>query len=197
MTRTERDTYPAAVQKDKHSRSGLTKTELAHKSGAGRHNWGSLRTKGDDESFGRQDGDLEVLDEPIPDEATDIFDFESEGDDFPVGRNLTSDAGNDFKGLNIQQRDAKFESQGVATSPTESTGSFDSVDRPDLGRRGSSVTDQERERARHFREGVLHKKAGRGIDLADIAKTSYGIAQSAPTNSYIGTSPSSGFHLSK
>ncbi|ODN83776.1 hypothetical protein L198_07672 [Cryptococcus wingfieldii CBS 7118] len=192
-----RDTYPAAVQKDKHSRSGLTKTELAHKSGAGRHNWGSLRTKGDDESTGRQDGDLEVLDEPIPDEATDIFVFESEGDEFPVGRNLASDAGNDFKGLNIQQRDAKFESQGVATSPTESTGSLDSVDRPDLGRRGSSVTDQEREKARHFREGVLHKKAGRGIDLADIAKTSYGIAQSPPTNSYIGTSPSNGFHLSK
>ncbi|WVQ76866.1 hypothetical protein IAR50_006540 [Cryptococcus sp. DSM 104548] len=186
MTRTERDQYPAALQKDRHSRSGLNKTELAHKQGSGRHNWGSLRTKGEDEVSGHDDGQREVLAEPIPDEAADVFDFE-----------LASE-GHDFKGgLDIQQRDAAFETQGVATSPTESTNSLDSVDRPEFGRRGSSVTDQERERARHFREGVLHKKAGRGIDLADIAKTSYGIAQSPPNNSYIGTSPTNGFHLSK
>jgi hypothetical protein len=70
-------------------------------------------------------------------------------------------------------------------------------------RRMSNVSDEERERARVYREGVM----GRGressrdclaqtkltaiaVDLAGIAKTSYGIAQSPPNNSF-GTSPTS------
>lgn len=98
----------------------------------------------------------------------------------------------------------------IAHSPSDSMSSLDSVGHGNKGhgpgqRRMSNVSDEERDRARVYREGVMNK--GResrplqpskyrllnspAVDLAHIAKTSYGIAQSPPNTHVFGTSPTS------
>ncbi|WWC85531.1 uncharacterized protein L201_000395 [Kwoniella dendrophila CBS 6074] len=157
MTRTERAQNPAAISKDKHSRSGLTKTELSHKNGDGAHNWGSNKSKGQDEYLGNEDANGEI--------------FQLDEDQFQARNEISS-------------------------SPTESTSSLDrDRERPQLGNKGqrrmSSYSEEERKEALQFR-GDWNKA---GVDLAHIARTSYGIAQS-PTE--ISTSPSkvkSGFNF--
>nr|ODN88965.1 hypothetical protein L203_02371 [Cryptococcus depauperatus CBS 7841] len=179
----DRAHYPAAVLKDRRSRSGLTKTEWNHKNGDGAHNWGSLRSKGDDELTGNIDAqnEAEVAVDEAP--ANDMFDFDEELVE-SAGPDLPADAGNDFKPT-APFAHGDIEGQArVTASPTESTSSFPYEEgRPETGRRMSAVTDEERDRARMFREKGQYKKGG--VDLAHIAKTSYGIAQS-PTDSYMG-----------
>ncbi|WVQ85188.1 hypothetical protein IAT38_007353 [Cryptococcus sp. DSM 104549] len=171
MTRTERNQYPAALLRDRHSRSGLTKTELAHKGGDGAHNWGSLRGEGEAEAGGRLDAaaDLSAQPGPADEELDELLDE-------PVGADLANgtDAGNDFKASTT----------GLGQSPTDSISSLGSAvsdagaAKPAFGgRRLSAVTDEEREKARLYRESCMHKTGG--VDLAHIAKTSYGI-QSPP-----------------
>ncbi|WWD22850.1 hypothetical protein CI109_107344 [Kwoniella shandongensis] len=185
MTRTERNQYPAALLKDRHSRSGLTKTELAHKGGDGAHNWGSLKREGEAEAGGRLDAEND----------TNTQDQDNENDEDYVAplinpklrqQSNTEDATNV-----VNPNDA------LAQSPTESMSSLDSVDsnpaKPAFGgRRLSNVSDEERERARLYREGALNKN---GIDLAHIARTSYGIAQSPPATSP--TKVKNGFNFTK
>ncbi|WVQ93965.1 hypothetical protein IAU59_001043 [Kwoniella sp. CBS 9459] len=193
MTRTERNQYPAALMKDKHSRS---KPETSHKGGEGVHNWGSLRRKGEDEASGFADAQVDLDGQSQAQARADdneMFDLDEDRlESLPISK--PSDAGNDIRGT------ASADVEGnIARSPTDSMSSIDSASeggKPSMGgRRMSNVSDEERDRARVYREGALHKG---GIDLAHIARTSYGIAQSPPTNEYIGTSPTkakSGFNF--
>ncbi|WWD06088.1 hypothetical protein V865_004173 [Kwoniella europaea PYCC6329] len=177
MTRTERAQNPAAISKDRHSRSGLTKTELSHKGGDGAHNWGSWKTKGQDEISGMEDANGEIfqLDE-------------ARGENQAKGRN----EGNENDGIGeLRGNTVNNDVEGnIARSPAESTGS---LDRPNQGqRRMSSYSEEEKKEALQYRGG-WHKA---GVDLAQIARTSYGIAQSPP----LATSPSKvkhGFNFNK
>lgn len=155
----QRNQYPAAVLKDRHSRTGLDKTQWNHKNGDGAHNWGSTARKGDDEASGRLDGEAEAeaaLDE-LP--SSDVFDLDEEIND-PVGAMPVTDSGNDFKPMDLGKRGSIQGQSNIATSPTDSMSSLDSADRPGMGRRMSAVSDEEREKMRLYREGVLHKKQG-------------------------------------
>lgn len=191
MTRTERNQHPAALLKDRHSRSGLIhQSELARKNGAGAHNWGSYSQENDLEAAARRDADAEAeADEGGNAGAGDGADvegvFDMEGDEglgplpVPKGpKGMEVANGVDGEAGKGKQDDA------ISTSPTESMSSLDSVGgQGQKGRRMSNVSDEERERARAYREGVMHKGQP---DLAHIARTSYGIAQSPPSFS---TSP--------
>jgi len=175
MTRTERNPFPAAVQKDKHSRSGLVKSESLRKQGAGAHNWGSFKEEGAYKS----QADADAADEQA------IFAMEEQGDNVaPLNAKQAHDPILDTSVANGDVEGNK----GIAHSPSDSMSSIDSVNINGKAgqRRMSNVSDEERERARVYREGVM----GRGpVDLAGIAKTSYGIAQSPPNNYVLGTSP--------
>ncbi|WVF66345.1 hypothetical protein IAT40_001085 [Kwoniella sp. CBS 6097] len=197
MTRTERNQYPAALMKDKHSRS---KPETSHKGGEGVHNWGSLRRKGEDEASGFADAQVDLDGQAqarAKDESNEMFDLDEDRlGSLPITK--PSDAGNDIRGTGPASADVEG---NIARSPTDSMSSIDSASeggsgKPSMGgRRMSNVSDEERDRARVYREGALHKG---GVDLAHIARTSYGIAQSPPTNEYLGTSPTkvkSGFNF--
>ncbi|WWC57806.1 uncharacterized protein I303_100341 [Kwoniella dejecticola CBS 10117] len=169
MTRTERAQGPAAASKDKHSRSGLTKTELAHKNGDGGHNWGSDRTKQQDELMGAEDASDEI---------------------FALDENLAAKTNKQGRKASGSVSDGE---SNVSTSPTQSTGSLDR-ERPNGQRRMSSYSEEEQKEALKFRGG-WHKN---GVDLAQIARTSYGIAQSPPNNTMMSTSPTqvkSGFNF--
>jgi len=205
MTRTERNQNPAALLKDRHSRSGLNKNELQRKQGAGAHNWGSFRQEGQYES--QADNDIE--------DEREIFDMEGDGDIVTPMLNVNKKVEGDVDGgvdpvndVNDVVADRMATANGndveggikdLAHSPSESMSSLESAEAQnkmnDGGgiagrqpmRRMSNVSDEERERARVYREGVMNKG---GVDLAHIARTSYGIAQSPP-NSF-STSPTKG-----
>lgn len=191
MTRTERNQYPAALLKDRHSRSGLVhQTEVARKNGAGAHNWGSYTEESDLEAAARRDADAEVEadgGEPRAVAQAPQAMFEMEGEEslgpLPVPKavlEITRVNGYADKGNH---------DDAISTSPSESMSSLDSVGGHGLGqvqkeRRMSNVSDAERESAKVYREGVTRN--GQLVDLAHIARTSYGIAQSPPSFS---TSP--------
>ena len=133
--------------RDRHSRSGLGKpSENSRKAGAGAHNWGSFRQEGEHEVAAGADAS-----------------FEMEGDD--LGLQMGSE---EARGPPTAEVDMGNKAD-VSTSPSESMSSVDSVGGQDSpakvggggggggGRRMSGVSDYERERARVFREGALHK----------------------------------------
>ena len=177
------------MQKDKHSRSGLVKSESLRKQGAGAHNWGSFK----------EDGAYRIQADDDAANEQEIFAMEERDDNVAplTGRKQSHDPILDTSAANADVEGNK----GIAHSPSDSMSSIDSVNTNKGGqRRMSNVSDEERERARVYREGVM----GRGrksatlirgtelisaVDLAGIAKTSYGIAQSPPNNSVFGTSP--------
>jgi hypothetical protein len=138
-----------------------------------------------------------------------IFEMEQERDDgiAPLGQNGNKKGSDPLLEAASAAINGDVEgNKDIAHSPSDSMSSLDSAGSkgPGMGqRRMSNVSDEERERARVYREGVM----GRGressrdclaqtkltaiaVDLAGIAKTSYGIAQSPPNNSF-GTSPTS------
>ncbi|ORX35003.1 hypothetical protein BD324DRAFT_111993 [Kockovaella imperatae] len=198
----QRNQSTLALLKDRHSRSGLaSKSETMRKNGAGAHNWGSYQQEGEYEleadqdvrletdadalANGHEEDDLQALE--LDDGAQGAF---MDRHDDTLGP-LPSDNNNNANKQNHQEggENKDLMKEAIAASPSDSMSSFDSfeaVKRP--GRRLSNVSDQERERARVYREGVMHKPSG-SIDLANIARTSYGIAQSPPSVSYLGTSP--------
>lgn len=128
--------------RDRHSRTGLTKSEFERKGGAGAHNWGSLNDEERAEHEGRLDAQLETA---MFEDGEAPADGDDKVDDLP-------------------EREAPAAPQ----------------------RRMSQVSDQERADALRYREGGLKQN---GVDLANIARTSHGIAQSPPANSVLGTSP--------
>jgi hypothetical protein len=75
-------------------------------------------------------------------------------------------------------------SDQTGQSPSDSMSSLES--RPAPGRRMSQVSDQERADALRYREGGIKQK---GVDLASIARTSTGVAQSPTNESVLSTSP--------
>lgn len=91
--------------------------------------------------------------------SSDVFDLDEEIND-PVGAMPVTDAGNDFKPMDLRKRGSIEGQSNIATSPTDSMGSMDNGDRPGMGRRMSAVSDEEREQMRLYREGVLHNKQG-------------------------------------
>ncbi|OCF33115.1 hypothetical protein I316_05160 [Kwoniella heveanensis BCC8398] len=184
--------------KDKHSRS---KPETSHKGGEGVHGWGSLRRKGEDEASGFADAQVDLDGQAEARAEDEMFDLDEDRLGSLPNPAKLSDAGNDIRGTGPTNGAANDVEGNIARSPTDSMSSIDSASegsggKPAMGgRRMSNVSDEERDRARVYREGALHKG---GIDLAHIARTSYGIAQSPPTNEYIGTSPTkvkSGFNF--
>ncbi|KAL1409651.1 hypothetical protein Q8F55_003647 [Vanrija albida] len=155
MTRTERNNYPAAVLKDRHSRAGLNKSEMERKGGAGVHNWGSFAEEENLEYQGDMDARLE----------TAMF----EDDD------VTKDAAEETQSADTEDS-AELAELGSTNARPIATGQ----------RRLSQVTDEEREAALRYREGGLKQN---GVDLASIARTSYGVAQSPTNSSVLSTSP--------
>lgn len=141
------------MQKDRHSRSGLVKSELQRKQGAGAHNWGSFQQEGEYESMANTDA---------ADERA-IFEMEQErADGVPA-------LANHNKGNNKDAVDPLLNGNGptdvegnkdIAHSPSDSMSSLESAGGkgPGMGlRRMSNVSDEERERARVYREGVMNK----------------------------------------
>lgn len=139
--------------RDKHSRTGLSKTEMGRKNGAGAGNWGSFNDEEKDEYQGRLDAETEGNDDE-PDTTERVHD-PTEAD--------------------IDERNPinELDSRGVA-QPI-----------PGAGRRMSHASEEERAEALKYREGGLKQN---GVDLASIARTSYGVAQSPPSNGF-STSP--------
>lgn len=145
------------MQKDKHSRSGLVKSESQRKQGAGAHNWGSFKEEGAYEHM----ADADAADERA------IFNMEQEQDDdvAPLGnkkQTIKTDPIMDASGGDVEGN------KGIAHSPSDSMSSIDSANGngngkgPGMQRRMSNVSDEERERARVYREGVM----GRGREFS-------------------------------
>jgi hypothetical protein len=147
MTRShkQRNQNPAALLKDRHSRTDRAKTELNHKDGGGAHNWGSLSREEQYESEARADADKER------DEG--VFDMENENEQVaPLPQRKAS---GDVDANGNANSGAAFE----AVSPTDSMSSLDSAASAPkglqaVGRRLSNVSDEERDKARQYREGV-------------------------------------------
>lgn len=140
--------------RDRHSRTGLTKSEFDRKGGAGPHNWGSFTEEERAEYDGSMDARLE----------TAMFDDSADAD-------RAADAEDDATSNN-KADDASSEDSGPVPAAPQ--------------RRMSQVSDQERADALRYREGGLKQN---GVDLANIARTSHGIAQSPPASSMLSTSP--------
>ena len=149
--------------KDRHSRSGLAnKSEVLRKNGAGAHNWGSYQQEGDYELEADRDvrletdadamnGDIDAVD--LDEQAA----YEDRHDD-TVGPlpNIATGAKDDAENKDLMK-------DAVAASPSDSMSSFDSLEAAKPiknGRRMSNVSEEERERARVYREGVMHKPSG-------------------------------------
>lgn len=144
----QRNQNPAALLRDRHSRSGLLKnTEQLRKNGAGAHNWGSFRQEGEHEQEAGADA---------------LFDMEDTENRDPASRPPSL----------VQDAEVGSENKEVlgdpATSPSESMSSLDSGEAQVNGngggnkvgmgpRRMSNVSEEERERARVYREGVMNK----------------------------------------
>jgi hypothetical protein len=134
------------VQKDKHSRSGLVKSESLRKQGAGAHNWGSFK----------EDGAYRIQADDDAANEQEIFAMEERDDNVAplTGRKQSHDPI-----LDTSAGNGDVEGKGIAHSPSDSMSSIDSVNSNKGGqRRMSNVSDEERERARVYREGVM----GRG-----------------------------------
>ena len=213
--RPQRNTSPQAVMKDRHSRSGVTqKFETARKSGAGAHNWGSFAKEGEYEFAAGQDASAEAL---ADGNENGVFDMDEGQAQVQVPLPKKADA-EDM--VSVSDGDGVSVGGGPGTSPSESMSSLESAGRVNGGagqRRMSNVTEEERERARTYREGMKKKQGSEcavgllglpllphhlglqaaqrsplivpGVDLAGIARTSYGIAQSPPTTYNLATSP--------
>lgn len=138
--------------RDRHSRTGLTKSEFVRKNGAGPHNWGSFTEEERNVYDGNIDAQLE----------TAMYDDSTDADRTEAASEAAAD--DDDKVEDIPEREAPAPPQ----------------------RRMSQVSDQERADALRYREGGLKQN---GVDLASIARSSHGIAQSPPANSVLGTSP--------
>jgi hypothetical protein len=169
------------VLKDRHSRSGLLKSELERKRGAGAHNWGSFAQEGQYESLADADAQRDIGDL----DASDLVN--NEGDeaelnadaDADVLADLPSDQGGiggtaDETGINPdvpkdftrETARAIVDANGVARSPTDSTSSLDSARGGQ--RRKSSVSEEEREKARLYRERAMHKGGECGGDESSM-----------------------------
>ena len=149
----QRNPFPAAVQKDKHSRSGLVKSESLRKQGAGAHNWGSFK----------EDGAYRIQADDDAANEQEIFAMEERDDNVAplTGRKQSHDPILDTSATNGDVEGNK----GIAHSPSDSMSSIDSVNSNKGGqRRMSNVSDEERERARVYREGVM----GRGRKSARV-----------------------------
>lgn len=147
--------------KDRRSRSGLTnQSETQRKNGAGAHNWGSYEQEGELEAAATRDAEQE---------QDDVFDMEG---DLQTNQNANDNENGHEGGYKVgplgrlpKAADGEaLEGQGgnverdvIATSPSDSMSSIDSVAGGKGGRRMSNVSDEERERARLYRENVKHK----------------------------------------
>ncbi|RXK42621.1 hypothetical protein M231_00175 [Tremella mesenterica] len=143
----------------------MAKTEAGHKNGAGAHNWGSMAQE---EQY----------------VALASADVAEEFEDYPGALPILSNSRKDGMMGKVNEKkgdvDVDTETETVATSPSDSMSSVSDAGEGKIGnagmRRMSNVSVEEREKARVYREGVLHHASG-SVDLAHIAKTSYGIAQ--------------------
>ena len=152
----QRNLFPAAVQKDKHSRSGLVKSESQRKQGAGAHNWGSFSQEGEYENMANTDA---------ADERA-IFEMEQENADgvpalIKKSTKSVSDPLMNGNGHGHANTDVEG-NKDIAHSPSDSMSSLDSASHNGKGpgagqRRMSNVSDEERDRARVYREGVMNK----------------------------------------
>lgn len=137
----QRNQSPAALLKDKHSRSGLASpTERDRKNGAGAHNWGSFSQEGDYEAQARVDAENDKDDVPDLHNADKV-----------TGANA---GGNSFEAVSPTASMASFDSSHSAQN-TEGSVPKDIKQAPGMGgRRMSNVSDEERDKARSYREGV-------------------------------------------
>lgn len=147
--------------KDRHSRTGINhKNEFERKGGAGSHNWGSLNEEENLAYQGDMDAQLETA--MFPDE-----------DDDNTSKAATEDQDDDVTGRSPSDSMSSLESRGAPGGSGPQ-------------RRMSQVSEQERADALRYREGGLKQN---GVNLASIARTSYGVATSPTTESALSTSP--------
>lgn len=155
------------MQKDKHSRSGLVKSETQRKQGAGAHNWGSFHQEGEYESMASTDA---------ADERA-IFEMEQERQDgVPALKKPAGGASDPL--LNGNGHNDVEGNKDIAHSPSDSMSSLDSAGAgagkgPGMQRRMSNVSDEERERASLYREGVM-KKGRKSSSLAPGSLSMHG-----------------------
>lgn len=130
-------------------------SEVQRKNGAGAHNWGSFKQEGEMELAADADAQLE---------GEDIFDMESDNVS-PLRNNKAKRDDNGDQELD-GLADTKDLKDVISTSPSDSMSSLDSADGQGKNHRGhpgapqrrmSNVSDEERERARVYREGALGK----------------------------------------
>jgi hypothetical protein len=158
----QRNPFPAAVQKDKHSRSGLVKSESLRKQGAGPHNWGSFK----------EDGAYRIQADDDAANEQEIFAMEERDDNVAP---LTARKQSHDPILDTSAGNGDVEgNKGIAHSPSDSMSSIDSVNSNKGGqRRMSNVSDEERERARVYREGVMGRgrksACGFASNVADVS----------------------------
>lgn len=119
------------------------------------------------------------------------MDAENDKDDVPDLHNAdkvtgANAGGNSFEAVSPTASMASFDSSHSAQN-TEGSVPKDIKQAPGMGgRRMSNVSDEERDKARSYREGV--RAQGGPTNLADIAKTSFGVS-SPPNGNGFGTSP--------
>jgi len=134
---------------------------MQHKQGAGAHNWGSIRQVGDMESQAEADA------------GEGMFDMDNDNDavgELPATPKQRGASGDNLDMAMGAGANKDLMKDAISTSPTDSMASLDSVSPKDggpggagaKGRRMSNVSDEERERARVYREGVM---AGGGESL--------------------------------
>lgn len=146
----QRNTYPAALNKDRHSRSGLASpTERDRKHGAGAHNWGAFSQEGEYEAMARRDADEEQeggADENLADQVAEL----------PSGSKVTgaNTGGQSVEAVSPTSSMASFDSSTSAQN-NEASVPKDIKQAPGMGgRRLSNVSDEEMAKARNYREGV-------------------------------------------
>ncbi|GHJ84004.1 hypothetical protein NliqN6_0406 [Naganishia liquefaciens] len=170
MTRTERNVYPAALAKDRSlSKSGLDKS--MPKNGAGPHNWGSYSE----------------LTHPYIHHNLETAKLPPQSQDFRGADDIDLDNVDDDETPETEMAASPSTAAALhADAPAEQ----DKTDEAPAGgkqRRMSSMTEEEREKARAWRHGAMNRDK---VDLASIARTSGAFSQSPPAgDSLLGSSP--------
>lgn len=188
LSRQQRNQDPRALLKDRHSRSGLTKSELMRKNGAGAHNWGAFAQE--QETTALAEGDART-------EQQGMFDMDGAGPEAndavpemggarPRGSVSSNSTDDDVMNMGMSSTLAANKDV-VATSPTDSMSSMTSAGdgassptapRAMPGRRMSNVSEEEREKARSYREGVMHKGGkSTGFSQAPLVHRSFTLLQ--------------------
>ena len=165
----QRNQNPAALLRDRHSRSGQVKnTEQLRKHGAGAHNWGSFRQEGEHEVAAGADAMFEMEDDvtlaPLPTLSTqDRVGIEGMG-----GSGVGVETGGDGQSESLSSVESSTSASASTLMDQEAVGNGGGHGQSGGlgGRRMSGVSEEERESARTYREGIMNKGGEARISLS-------------------------------